>query len=377
MAGQRPDAVAWAPGGTDAEAVRSLYERLAAPGGAPLLLAPTRDDFAAARARIERPLAGVDVIIRTSGSSDGRGRLVGLGRDALTASARATLARLGGPGQWVTSLPVDAVAGFQVVLRSTLAGLPPVVPAAGPLDRGRLSDALARLAPGTRRYLSLVPTQLHRAIETCGDLLAAFDAVLVGGAALPEALAARARAQGVRVVTTYGSTETSGGCVYDGVPLDGVRVRLVDGLVHVGGPTLATGYLDAGVQPFVSDTEGRWLATHDRAEWVDGRLVVRGRADDVIISGGVNVDPRPVEEALAALGGEWVVVGVPDAEWGHRVVAVGTHPASLDTVRAATAHLRPAERPRAVVVIDALPLRPTGKVDRRAVSGLAGAASDR
>ncbi|WP_232549569.1 AMP-binding protein [Propioniciclava soli] len=367
----------WGRGGVDADAVRGLYRQLEDWRGDVLLMAPTRAEFEASAARIDGELAGVDVVLRTSGSTDGTGRLVGLSRAALTASARATIDRLGGVGrgvggQWVTSLPVHAVAGFQVVLRSVLAGHEPVV--CPELRAAPLAAAVARLTPGVPHHLSLVPTQLHRLLAEAPDLVAGFDAVLVGGAALAPDLADRARRAGVRVVTTYGMTETSGGCVYDGVPLPGVQVRTEGGRVHIAGPVLATGYLDAGdrstssAAPFRTDAEGvRWLVTGDRGSWDGERLVVRGRADDVIISGGVNVDPHVVETALARAGGAWVVVGVPDAEWGQRVVAVTTGDADLARARAATAHLAPAERPKAVLRTDAWPLRPSGKVDTRAV----------
>lgn len=373
--------LSWGRGGTSAAAVAALHdhvERSLTTADRPILLmAASEAEFAEGRDRLAgRDLTGVDVIIRTSGSTDGRGHMVGLSLDALVASARATLARIGGPGQWVTSLPVHGVAGFQVVTRGVLAGRRPVVyaPHRG-FDPGLFAGAVASLDPGVRRYLSLVPTQLHRAVERAPDELAAFDAILVGGAALPPDLARRAADAGARIITTYGSTETSGGCVYDGVPLDGVDVRLVDGVVHIAGPQLATGYLDADDHPFATHDGRRWLATHDLGEFRDGRLVIRGRADDVIISGGVNVNPLDVEDALAALGGEWVVVGVPDEEWGQRVVAVTTGAAAgLAEVRAATAHLAAAGRPKEVVHVDSLPLRPTGKVDRRALQALAAGA---
>ena len=358
------------PGGTSAAAVAALYDailwRETVTSGPVLLPAATAGAADEAQARITQPLDGVDVVIATSGSTDGRGHLVGLSLAALVALARATLDRIGGPGQWVTSLPVHGVAGLQVVTRSVLAGVRPVVyaPRRG-FDPGLFAGAVASLEPGRRRYLSLVPTQLRRAVELAPDELAAFDAILVGGAALPPDLARRAAAAGARIISTYGSTETSGGCVYDGSPLDGVEVRLVDGLVHVAGPHLATRYLDTDAQPFVEHDGRRWLATHDLGELVDGRLRIRGRADDVIISGGVNVNPHDVEDALAALPGEWVVVGVPDPEWGHRVIAVTTGHADAEAVRASTAHLVAAARPKDVVHVDALPLRPTGKVDRR------------
>jgi len=160
--------VGWGAGGTGADAVARLYDTLAArlddPGEGPLLMAADAAEFEASRARITEPLDGVDVIIRTSGSTDGRGHLVGLSLAALTASARATLDRLGGEGQWLTSLPVQGVAGFQVVLRSVLAGVRPVVFAPGRgFDAALFARCTAALDPDARRYLSLVPTQLHRA----------------------------------------------------------------------------------------------------------------------------------------------------------------------------------------------------------------------
>lgn len=360
----------WGGGGTSAAAVDSLYDLLRAepPSEPVIVMAGSKEAFASVVERIAQPLDGVDVVIRTSGSTDGRGRLVGLSRRALEASARATHDRLAGPGQWLTSLPVDAVAGFQVINRSALAGHRPVVyaPRRG-FDPLLFEEALSRLVPGVPHYLSLVPTQLHGIVGTAPQLLGGFEAILVGGAALAPDLAARAADAGARIVRTYGSTETSGGCVYDGVPLDGVAVRVVDGRIQLGGATLLTRYLDTADQPFSDD---RWFVTNDLGSMDDGRLSVLGRADDVVISGGVNVHPARVEAALAPLGGQWVVVGVPDSHWGQRVVAVTTADPtpSADAVAAATAHLAPAERPKDVLGLATLPLRPTGKVDRRAVA---------
>ncbi len=413
------------PGGVGPNAVAGLAEvlarRLRGAGSAePLLTASGKAEFEESRGRITGSLDGVDVVIRTSGSTDGRGRLVGLSLDALVASARATLDRLGGPGVWLTSLPVHGVAGFQVVLRSVLAGRRPVVFAPGrgfdaELFRGCVADLAAGTPAGTPRYLSLVPTQLGRALEQAPEALATFDAVLVGGAALAPDLRARAVDAGVRVVRTYGMTETSGGCVYDGVPLDGASVRVVDGRVQLAGPMLATRYLDDGPQPFVRDADlatgrggeasgrspsgagtggsesggtgsdglagvgRRWLVTPDAGTWDGNRLSVLGRVDDVIISGGVNVHPAAVEAALSALGGTWIVVGVPDAEWGQRLVAVTdlASPPTVDAVRATTGHLAPAERPKEVRSIGTWPVRPTGKIDRREVRAWAEASGRR
>ncbi|HEY8718122.1 AMP-binding protein, partial [Pengzhenrongella sp.] len=187
----------------------------------------------------------VALVVATSGST-GEPRAVMLSAAALRASAAATDARLGGPAQWMLALPPDHIAGLQVLVRSILAGTDPIAAAPGPFRPDAFAADAARLT-GPRQYVSLVPTQLHRLLDDAGAGLAAltrFDAVLLGGAATSPALLARARTAGLAVRTTYGMSETCGGCVYDGVPLDGVRVRLEDdGRVLLAGPMLATGYL--------------------------------------------------------------------------------------------------------------------------------------
>jgi O-succinylbenzoic acid--CoA ligase len=356
--------------------------------------------------------AGTALVLRTSGST-GNPREVALGAAALRASAEATHERLGGPGRWLLVLPPTHVAGIQVINRSVVAG---TEVRAGALDRftpeGFAAAATDFLARGARAYISIVPTQLHRLVTAADDgdaaglhALARFDAVLVGGAATPAPLLARARDAGVRAVTTYGMSETSGGCVYDGVPLPGVRVRLADAdagagavsasIVELSGPVLAEGYVgdsDATAAAFRTDPDGtRWFRTSDLGRLDGGRLTILGRADDVILTGGVNVAPAAVEDAiaehLAGLGtpGEACVVGVPDDEWGQAVVAVlalgrapGAPAAGTDLADgggALLARLRSAvgrrlgapAAPRRVYVTAALPTRGPGKVDRLAV----------
>ncbi|MCW0215681.1 MAG: o-succinylbenzoate--CoA ligase [Pseudonocardia sp.] len=321
----------------------------------------------------------VAVVIATSGST-GEPKYVMLTAAALTASARATEARLGGPARWVLALPADHVAGVQVVLRALLAGHPPVVQDVREGFRpAGFVRATARLPHGARRYVSLVPTQLSRILDAGGaapHALAGYDAVLVGGAALAPALRARAEAAGVRVVTTYGMSETCGGCVYDGVPLDGVQVRVTDdGRLLLGGPTLASGYL--GAPALTAEAfDGGWFRTGDLGRFVDGRLTVLGRADDVIVTGGEKVAPAAVERVLAAQPGVGAVcvVGIPDAEWGS-VVAAAVVPSGAGPDEAACrAAVRAAEGraavPRRFLLLDELPLRGVGKPDRPAITTL-------
>lgn len=372
--------------------------------GAPGALAPHApgrngpDVVAELTARLHRPVPPTTaVVLQTSGSTTGRGHLVALPATALTASARATERRLSGPGQWLLAVPAHHVAGVQVLVRSALAGTTPVVlDTSGGFDPLALADAATAMRPDLPGYLSLVPTQLLRVVEA-GERAAAplrrLDAILVGGAALAPSTLTRARDLGLRVVTTYGMTETGGGCVYDGVALDGVRLRVLDdGRVAIGGPVLAAGYLDddaADAATFRTSDGMRWLVTADRGRLdtdrgAPQRLTVLGRVDDLINSGGVKVSPVAVERALAGVAGvgEAAVVGVPDPEWGALVTAVvvpatGAPAPTLAGIRAALEGrdgLDRTHRPRALVVVPRLPERGPGKVDRLEAARMAAAA---
>ena len=162
----------------------------------------------------------------------------------------------------------------------------------------------AALMTGDRRYVSLVPTQLHRMLDdrSATDALTTFSTVLVGGAAVPSSLRRRAAQAGVRVVATYGMSETCGGCVYDGVPLDGVGVVVGrDGRIRIGGPVLFDGY-DGEPELTEAVMDDGWFVTQDLGRLDDdGRLQVLGRLDEVVLSGGVNV-PGP---AVAATPVSW------------------------------------------------------------------------
>lgn len=327
------------------------------------------------------------VVVGTSGST-GSPKLAMLGAAALTASARATHTRLGGPGQWLLTLPAGHVAGVQVLLRSLDADTEPVATdLAHGFTPGAFAASTARLDARHRHYTALVPTQLARVLDDpdAARALATFDAVLVGGAATPPPLRRRAEAAGVRVVTTYGMSETAGGCVYDGRALAGTRVRVDDaGRVHLGGATLAHGYLgrpDLTFAAFAVDPDGsRWFRTDDAGRLDDdGVLHVEGRLDDVVVTGGMKVAPRVVEEAALEHVpgvGEAVVVGVPDPEWGQAVSllvvpAPGARPLTLAEVRDhLRGHVPDHALPRRVTSAPSVPLRGPGKPDRGAVAGL-------
>lgn len=321
------------------------------------------------------------VVLGTSGST-GPPKWVQLGADALSSSAAAAHAWLGGPGRWLLALPAQHVAGLQVLVRAALAGTPPtVLDLRGGFDPARFGAATQRLVGEAGRcYTALVPTQLARLLDTDPHPLAGFDAVLLGGAAAPDELLRRARAAGVHVVSTYGMTETAGGCVYDGWPLDGVQIRIDGteadtGSVELTGPMLATGYLDAPQETPVAFHDG-WFRTSDLGRLDgQGRLQVLGRADDVIVTGGLNVAPTEVEAVLSGLPGVAAacVVGLPDPDWGERVTAVVIptdpgRPPDPGALRVAAGRLLTgAQIPKEIILFDALPLRGVGKPDRRAV----------
>lgn len=340
-----------------------------------------------AAAHCEDPLSGdlADAVlaVATTGST-GTPKIVLHARRSLLASVAATADRLGGHGQWLLCLGINHIAGIQVVLRSVAAGISPVVcPAGGDEFTGDFAAAAARL-DGPRRYVSLVPAQLQRLLDSPqSPVLSAFDAILLGGAAADPALLERAAAAGARVVTTYGSSETGGGCVYDGVALGGVSVDIRDdGIVRLGGDVVALGYRDrVDRDPF---EDPGWFTTSDLGEMVGGRLRISGRADDVINTGGKKVSPARVEQALRALApvADVIVVGVPDPSWGQRVTAVvqlapaGTAgpdsgdllPELQDALRGA---LAPHELPRGLLVVDELPYKGIGKPDRAGALNLA------
>jgi O-succinylbenzoic acid--CoA ligase len=272
------------------------------------------------------------------------------------------------------ALPPYHIAGVQVLVRSVLAGTVPVeLDVSTGFDVAQLPAAIRKLGRG-RRYTSLVATQLAKALSdpAATAALAELDAVLIGGGPAPQPILEAAAAAGIAVVRTYGMSETAGGCVYDGVPLDGVRLHLLaDGRIVIGGVTLAKGYRNpVEPDPFA---EPGWFRTDDvGAVDPSGVLTVLGRVDDAISTGGLTVLPQPVEAVLRThpAVSDTAVFGLPDDRLGQRVVAAvvlteGCAPPTLDALRAhVTRTLDATAAPRELHILDALPRRGIGKVDR-------------
>ena len=309
------------------------------------------------------------LVVETSGSTGVPKRVV-LSRGAVLASVRATARRLDGEGRWLLALPAAYVAGAQVVCRSALAGEPPVVLADHP-------SLAAAVEAGRPAYASLVPTQLHRLLDDPADVAAlrTLRTVLLGGGPIDPRLRTRAAAEGVTVVATYGSAETSGGCVYDGVALDGVGLALErDGRLRISGPTLFDRY-DGDPELTARVLGDGCFRTEDAARIdEDGRLRVLGRLDDIVVSGGVNVPAPAVAARLRAHPGvrEAEALGVADEEWGTRLVAFVVGTLDLAEARAWVAAEHPRSwAPRQLVLLDTLPLLPYGKPDRVVLRELA------
>jgi O-succinylbenzoic acid--CoA ligase len=324
---------------------------------------------------------GTGVVVTTSGST-GVPKSVVLSRAALDASAAATAARIDA-GAWMLALPAGYIAGLQVALRSLRAGFDPV-PLRGHFTPEAFRAATARLPAGAARYTSFVPAQLRTLLDDpdprTAESLRTYAAILVGGQALPVHLRERAQDAGIRIVRTYGSTETCGGCVYDGVPLPGVGLRVDAGEVQLTGPMLADGYLAdprRTADAFPTAPNGtRWYRTGDAGTFEGGVLRIVGRVDNVIVSGGVNVSLDRVERAVREVPGfaGAVVVGVPDDRWGEASVVVVARAdvvgdeTDLQRVRdAVAAEAGVPARPRQLLLVDRLPQLVSGKPDRRAI----------
>ena len=309
---------------------------------------------------------GDALVVATSGTT-GEPKAAVLGLDAVVASAWATCRRLGvdpASDRLLACLPLAHVGGLSVLTRALVSGTPIEIQSG--FDPVEVKAALGRGAS----VVSLVATALAR----LGPEAAAFRRIVLGGAAAPAAIPRN-------VVTTYGLTETGSGVVYDGVPLDGVEVAIgPDGVISLRGPMLLRRYRD-GSDP--KDAAG-WLRTGDVGSFgAGGRLVVHGRLDEVIVTGGEKVWPQAVEDVICTLAGvaECAVAGVADPEWGSRVVAFvvpqkGAASYTLDEVRGLVrAELGPVAAPKELVIVARLPRTALGKVRRGELVALAGASS--
>ncbi|HEY4224710.1 MAG TPA: AMP-binding protein [Pseudolysinimonas sp.] len=341
--------------------------RAALAGGDAILVGEPSADLPG---RVEQRVA---LVVETSGST-GRPKRVALSADALLANAAASESALGGPGQWVLALPTHYIAGLNVLARSLAAETEPVTVAGEHFTASGFVEAVGRMSQ-PERFTSVVPAQLATLLAdpAARAALAEFTAVLVGGQATPQQLADQAAEAGIRVRRSYGSSETSGGCVYDGIPIGTTTVRIEDGEVLLGGPSLAEGYLgdpELTDERFVSGGGARWFRTADGGDYDGARLTVTGRRDDVLISGGVKVALAAVERVLREQPGlaDAIVVAVPDARWGEvPVAATASSGIDADAASAAVASaLGVAARPR-IVRLDAVPLLASGKPDRLAI----------
>jgi O-succinylbenzoic acid--CoA ligase len=331
--------------------------------------------------RVGDPIADeIALVVSTSGTT-GRPKGAMLTPAALIAGASATHDRLGGPGTWLLALPPHHIAGMQVLIRSVLAGTVPVeLDVAAGFDPAQLPGAVSELGSG-RRYTSLVANQLAKVLKdpAATAALADLDAVLLGGGPAPRPVLDAAAAAGIAVVRTYGSSETCGGCVYDGLPLDGVEVRIDDvdpdgrGRIVIGGATLAAGYRNPPApDPFA---EPGWFRTDDLGVFDgSGRLAVLGRIDEAISTGGLTVMPGPVEAVLARHPGvaECAVFGVPDDRLGQRVVAAvvaapSGAPSATELREFVALSLDRTAAPREVHFVAELPRHGIGKLERRAL----------
>ncbi|MBS6753764.1 MAG: AMP-binding protein [Varibaculum cambriense] len=364
--------------------------------------------------RLRRLPSQVSFILSTSGSTKPGGRLVGISLEALQASHRATAQRLGGNGIWVSALPRDHIAGFQVIARAYAGGTEPLtIDMTGGFKLSRLREALQNTpSDNVPIYLSLVPTQLRRALADpkTTAALQICSAILVGGAHISSSLLSAGREAGLNLVTTYGMTETCGGCVYDGVPLPRVTVAVKEGRIWLATPTLMSGYLEAESDPEIREFSGTtWLATNDTGKIVfadenegikaeknelwdtaviidmysPAHLKVLGRLDDTIISGGENISLPLVTRAAEQVGFPGLeFCALKDEEWGQILCAVFSS-VGLPTAEPTTApnlaqlgyelreslreHLPSSHLPRAAALLPHFPELPSGKLDRRAL----------
>ena len=297
----------------------------------------------------------VALVVNTSGST-GDSKSVVLSSAALIASANASHKYLGAtPGDsWSLLLPTTHIAGLNVIVRATGLG-------------SRVIDNRNREDYVDADFVSIVPTQLYKALTSDPKLLehlTAAEAVLVGGAPISEKLKKEAANKHIKIITTYGMTEMSGGCVYNQKPLDGVEVKISSaGLIQLKGPMIASGYLLANgqLQKFTSSS---WFETTDLGEITNGMVKVLGRADDVIISGGEKISLSAAEESIRQIlpKVEIITFAMADDLWGEKLCLASTSNIDIKELRA---KLDSIITPKEIFFFDKIPTTVLGKPDRK------------
>ena len=281
------------------------------------------------------------LIITTSGST-GSPKTITHSAHSLIFNARATHAFLNAKqgAKWSLLLPLTHIAGINVLIRALESGS----------DLATIEEA--------SDFTAIVPTQLHRALSDIQlfEHLRSCKAVLVGGGPLDSKLRDEAHSRGINVVATYGMTETCGGVVYDGQPLDGISLKIIDGRIAIKGEQ---------VSHDVIDSDG-WFLTNDRGELRDGRLIVHGRIDDQIISGGEKISLSAVEEFLRSEynNREIAAFAKPDREWGERL-CIATTIALPDVTIKLKSHFGSHVTPKEIMTVSSIPYLSIGKVDRK------------
>ena len=309
----------------------------------------------------------ISLVVATTGSS-GVAKEVGLSSAALFASAKASNKFLGATAgdSWSLLLPATHIAGINVLIRSLELGTEPV-------------DLRKHQGPYPQvDFTAIVPTHLFRALKADSNLLKHLvdaKAVLVGGAALSDELAQQARDAGINIVTTYGMTETSGGCVYNAQALDGVEVKIVeDNRIAIKGAVLASSYINAESE-WKKEMHDGWFFTSDFGRIEDGRVIVEGRVDDVLICGGVNISISAVERFIQnrypAL--TFAAFGVKNPEWGdalHLAIAGDVLANEKEITEFLVEEFGAVAKPRGFLALTELPLIGIGKVDRKKLAEL-------
>ena len=310
---------------------------------------------------VEKAPQRVALIVNTSGST-GAAKEVGLSASALLESAKSANKFVGAkPGQiWSLLLPLTHIAGINVLVRSLELGTVPID---------------AREVSGKYPYAdftAVVPTQLFKALNGDSNLLEhliSAQAVLVGGAALSADLREAARIAGINVIETYGMTETCGGCVYDGTPLDGTEFEIDElGIISIASKSLATTYLNAP-EAWSERIRNGYFVTTDIGHIEDGKLIVTGRSDDVIITGGENVSLAEVESVVkdTFAGIDCAAFALPDSQWGQSLqlaIAGDVKPEQSAINEYLTSKISRAAKVKNFIYIAELPRTSLGKVDR-------------